>query len=486
MDGRAPNELALLTDLYQLTMAYAYDKAGLGDAEAVFHLFYRRNPFGGGYAVAAGLEPVAKFLEDFRFTDDGLAYLGTIPGNDDKPIFDRSFLDMLADMRFECDVDVVPEGTVVFPFEPILRVRGPLMQAQIIETPLLNLVNFQTLIATKAARVCDSAGDNPVLEFGLRRAQGFDGGLAASRAAFIGGCSATSNVLAGHRWGIPVKGTHAHSWVMAFPSEIESFEAYAEVMPNNSLFLVDTYDTLQGVRNAVEVGKTLRARGHEMIGVRLDSGDLAYLSIEARKILNEGGFPTAEIFATNDLDEHIMESLNQQGAQIGVWGVGTRLVTAFDQPALGGVYKLAALRKPGEKWVYKIKLSEQAIKISTPGILQTRRFFRGGEAIGDMIWNETQPPTSHAMVDPMDHTRRKSFRSDDTFEDLLVPVLRKGKVVYESPALVDIRERTRAQLRVFHSGVRRFVNPHRYPVGLERQLHNLKTRLVLEARGVRE
>lgn len=486
MEQGTCDELALLTDFYQLTMAYAYQKAGLGDAEGVFHLFYRRNPFEGGYAVAAGLEPVVDLLSRFRFTDGDLAFLETVLGNDDKPIFDRAYLDTLSRMRFECDIDMVPEGTVVFPFEPILRVRGPLMQAQIIETPLLNMVNFQTLVATKAARVCESAGGKPVLEFGLRRAQGVDGGLAASRAAFIGGCSATSNVLAGRRFGIPVKGTHAHSWVMAFPSELESFEAYADVMPNNSLFLVDTYDTIQGVRNAVEVGKSLRRRGHEMIGVRLDSGDLAYLSIEARRILDEGGFPDADVFATNDLDEHIMESLHQQGAQIGVWGVGTRLVTAFDQPALGGVYKLASLRKRGGEWIHKIKLSEQAIKISTPGILQTRRYFRGTEAVGDMIWNETQPPAGPTIVDPMDHTRRKTFRSDDTFEDLLVPVFRRGELVYRSPSLVEMRERTRTQLGLFHPGVRRFVNPHRYPVGLEKQLHDLKTKLVLEARGVNE
>jgi nicotinate phosphoribosyltransferase len=486
MDRPSPDELALLTDFYQLTMACAYQKAGLGEAEGVFHLFFRRNPFEGGYAVAAGLEPVIDLLTRFRFTEGDLAYLETVLGNDDKPIFESSFLDTLAEMEFRCDVDVVPEGTVVFPFEPILRVRGPIMQAQIIETALLNIVNFQTLIATKAARVVEAAGGKPVLEFGLRRAQGIDGGLAASRAAYIGGCSATSNVLAGRRYGIPVKGTHAHSWVMAFPSEPEAFEAYAAVMPNNSLFLVDTYDTIQGVRNAVQVGKALRERGHEMIGIRLDSGDLAYLSIEARKILDEGGFPDAEIFATNDLDEHIIESLHQQGATIGVWGVGTRLVTAFDQPALGGVYKLASLRKPGGNWVHKLKLSEQAIKISTPGHLQTRRFFRGGEAIGDMIWNETQPPVVRTIVDPMDHTRRKTFRGEDTFEDLLVPVFRGGELVYESPSLAEMRERTRQQLSRFHPGIHRFVNPHRYPVGLEKQLHELKTRLVLEARGVAE
>ena len=305
---------ALLTDFYQLTMAHGYFHAGLASTDAVFHLFFRDNPFGGGFALAAGLEPVVEFLERFHFAPDDLAFLETVLGNDDKPIFDREFLDTLAGMRFSCDVDAVPEGTVVFAQEPLLRVRGPIMQAQIVETALLNAINFQTLVATKAARIVVAAGDHPVLEFGLRRAQGPDGAMSASRAAFIGGCAGTSNVLAAKRWGIPVKGTHAHSWVMAFGSELESFEAWAEAMPNNCLFLVDTYDTLQGVRNAIEVGRRLRERGHRMIGIRLDSGDLAYFSRESRVLLDEAGFQDATIVGTNDLDEHIIESLGLQGA----------------------------------------------------------------------------------------------------------------------------------------------------------------------------
>src|ERR1044071_1080635 len=293
------HSLALLTDLYQLTMAYGYWKLGLGEKEAVFHLTFRRNPYDGGYTIAAGLEYVIDFLEHLRFDDGDVAFLGSLRGNDEQPLFDGGFLEYLRGLSFSCDVDAIPEGTVVFPHEPLLRVRGPILMAQIIETPLLNMINFQSLVATKSTRICRAAKGESVLEFGLRRAQGIDGALAASRAAFIGGCAAPSNVLAARLFDIPVKGTHAHSWGMSFDSELEAFHAYAKVMPNNSLFLVDTYDTLQGIRNAVEVGQELRDSGHNMLGVRLDSGDLAYFSIEARQILDEGGFPNASIVASN-------------------------------------------------------------------------------------------------------------------------------------------------------------------------------------------
>ena len=367
------HSLALLTDLYQLTMAYGYWKLGRADEGAVFHLFFRKAPFSGRYAVAAGLGPAIEFLRQFRFTESDLEYLRTIPGNDGRPLFDHGFLDYLSGLELTVDIDAMPEGTVAFGQEPLVRVRGPLLQCQLLETPLLNIVNFQTLIATKASRVTAAATGQSVLEFGLRRAQGIDGGLSSARAAYVGGCDATSNVLAGKLLGIPVKGTHAHSWVMSFDNELESFERYAEAMPNNCVFLVDTYDTLEGVRHAVTVGKQLRERGHELVGIRLDSGDLAYLSIEARRILDEGGFPNAVIVASNDLDEHLIENLRHQGAQIVVWGVGTKLATAYDQPALGGVYKLGALQLPDGTWEGKLKLSEQAAKTSLPGILQVRR-----------------------------------------------------------------------------------------------------------------
>jgi nicotinate phosphoribosyltransferase len=331
--------------------------------------------------------------------------------------------------------------------------------------------------------VCLAAKGDPVIEFGLRRAQGIDGAMAASRAAYIGGCAATSNVLAGKTYGIPVKGTHAHSWVMSFDDELHAFEEYARVMPNNCVFLVDTYDTLEGVRRACEAGKKLRRQGHEMVGVRLDSGDLCYLSIEARKILDANGFPKASIVASNDLDENIIASLKDQGAAINVWGVGTKLVTGYDQPALGGVYKLAAVRGAEEHWDYKVKLSEQAIKTSTPGILQVRRFALDEHYGEDMIYNTEQPPdAAPVIVDPLDLTRRRTIPSDARSEDLLVPVFRGGNCVYDAVPVLNIRDRVQQQLARFHNGVKRFVNPHQYPVGLEKKLYDLKTELILNAR----
>ncbi len=481
--------LALLTDLYELTMAYGYWRSGTHTKEAVFHHHFRRPPFGSGFTVACGLAPVIEFIEHFHFDDDDLSYLAGLQGNDGKPLFDGEFLDMLRGLRFECDVDAVPEGTVVFPHEPLIRVRGPILQAQLLETPLLTILNFQTLIATKAARVCLAAQGDTVLEFGLRRAQGIDGGLSASRAAYAGGCHGTSNVLAGKLFGIPVGGTHAHSWVLSFDSELESFEAYARAMPNNCVFLVDTYNTVEGVRHAVQVGQWLREQGREMLGVRLDSGDLAYLSKEARRILDEGGFPEAKVYASSELDEHLVESLKIQGAKIAVWGVGTNLVTAKDDPALGGVYKLTAVREPGEPWKYKVKLSEQAVKITTPGIQQVRRFSSrlsgGTEFVADMIFDEELgAPAAPTIVDPGDLTRRKEIPEGMEHADLLVPVFRQGQRVYDPPPLKEVRQRAAEQLAGFHGGVKRFANPHRYPVGLERGLFDLKTHLILQARGL--
>lgn len=485
MSGAHKKYSVLLTDLYQLTMAYGYWKNRVQEREAVFHLFFRKNPFQSGYSVACGLADAIDYLREFQVDDEELAYLGTLRGNDGEPLFEQAFLDYLRDLKFTCDVDAVPEGTVAFPHEPLVRIRGPIIQGQLLETALLNIINFQTLIATKAARVCQATEGDPVLEFGLRRAQGIDGGMAASRAAHIGGCAATSNVLAGMRYGIPVRGTHAHSWVMSFDSELEAFEAYADAMPNNCVFLVDTYDTLEGVRNAVRVGKRLREQGHELVGVRLDSGDFAYLSIEARRILDEAGFPKAAIVASNDLDEHIITSLKQQGARIDIWGVGTKLVTAYDQPAMGGVYKLGAVRNEAGEWQYRLKLSEQAIKISNPGIQQVRRFFHEGEFIGDMIFNEgLTMKNDRLIVDPADMTRSKKIPANATPEDLLVPIFREGALLYEAPPIAQIRERARQQLSGFHAGIKRFLNPHQYPVGLEAGLHGLKTELILKARGV--
>lgn len=476
--------LALLTDLYELTMACGYWKSGLAGREAVFHLTFRANPFGGGFTVACGLQAVTEFLDAFRFDGDDLAYLAGLRGPDDGPLFERGFLDSLAGLRLACDVDAVPEGTVVFAHEPLVRVRGPVLQAQLLETPLLNLVNYPTLIATKAARICLAARGDPVIEFGLRRAQGIDGGLTASRAAYVGGCAGTSNVLAGRAFGIPVRGTHAHSWVMLFDSELEAFAAYADAQPNNCIFLVDTYDTLAGVRRAVEIGRVLRARGHKLLGIRLDSGDLAYLSSAARRILDEAGFPDAVIVASNDLDERLIESLKQQGAAIGVWGVGTRLVTGHEQPALGGVYKLTAVRGPDGQWRDKVKVSEQRAKTSTPGLLQVRRYRDAAGFVADAIYDlRSAPAAGCTLVDPLDPTRRKRIGDDVQFSDLLVPVYRAGRRVYEPPPLAEVRQRTQEQLAQLHAGIKRFVNPHAYPVGLEQGLHERKTALILAARG---
>ena len=480
--------LALLTDLYQLTMAYGYWKLGRADDEAVFHMTFRKHPFGGGYTVACGLECANQFVRAFQFSDDDLSYLGSLEGNDGRAMFEPAFLDYLRRLEFACDIDAVPEGTIVFPHEPLVRVKGPLLQCQLLETPILNMINFQTLVATKAARIITAAGGEPVMEFGLRRAQGIDGGLAASRAAYVGGCSATSNVLAGRLYGIPVKGTHAHSWVMCFGDECEAFDAYAAAMPGNCIFLVDTYDTLAGVRNAIEAGKRLRAKGHEMIGIRLDSGDLAYLSQEARRMLDEAGFAKAAIVASNDLDENIIASLKAQDAKISVWAVGTRLATCYDEPALGGVYKLSALRRPGGEWQYKVKLSEQVIKTSTPGILQIRRFRYDGQFMADIIFDQLkdgeQGRVDAVIIDPADPIRRKVIPAGTAYEDLLVPAFRAGRCVYDCPPLADVRKRTAQQLASLHPGIKRLLHPHQYPAGLEKGLHDLKTQLILEARGL--
>lgn len=473
--------LTLLTDLYQLTMAYAYWKNDLAEREAVFHLSYRTDPFGGRFTIACGLAGAIDFFRELAFDESDLAYLASLSGNDGKPLFSRPFLDYLGQLRFRCDVDAIAEGTVAFAHEPLVRVRGPLLQCQLMETPLLTLINFPTLIATKAARVCRAAQGEPVLEFGLRRAQGIDGGLSASRAAFIGGCAATSNLLAGKLFDIPVKGTHAHSWVMTFDSELESFRAYAAALPNNCTFLVDTYDTLAGVRHAITVGTELRQRGFEMNGIRLDSGDLAELSIAARRMLDEAGFPGAQIVASSDLDEYSIEQLNQRGATINVWGVGTRLATAYDQPALGGVYKLAALRDAAGNWQYRVKLSEHGVKSSDPGILQVRRFEDADEFQGDVIFNEPtgiRTPPDVVMLDGQDAPRLRGGH-----RDLLIPVFRDGRAVYTAPSAGEARQFAQHQLAKLADRVRRLDNPQPYSVGREARLHRIRNELIAASRG---
>lgn len=485
--------LALLTDFYQITMAYGYWKSGIAEKESVFNLFFRKNPFNGGFTINAGLEYVIDFINNFRFTDEDVSYLSTVPGNDGVPLFEEEFLDYLRDLEFSCDIDAIPEGKAVFPHEPLIRVQGPILQCQLIESSLLNIINFQTLIATKAARIYIAARGESVLEFGLRRAQGIDGALAASRAAYIGGCSSTSNVLAGKHFGIPVSGTHAHSWVMAFDDELAAFKAYAEAMPNNCVLLVDTYNTLEGVKHAIEAGRVLKKKGRELLGIRIDSGDLAYFSIQARKMLDEAGFTETKIVASNDLDENIITSLRTQEAKIDVWGIGTKLVTAYDQPALGAVYKMSALKNQEGEWDYKIKLSEQALKINNPGIQQVRRFYYQGEhgqqsLMSDMLYEiQHSLGNKHKIIDPMDLTRQKIIKPDGLeYEELLVPVFRQGKQVYQMPDIRSIRAETEKSLSELPSGVKRFVNPHSYPVGLEEKLYKLKTDLVLKLRNLTE
>lgn len=474
--------LSLLTDLYQLTMALGYWSSGQAEREAVFHLTFRRPPFGGGYAIAAGIQPAIEYLSQLHYSPDDLAYLATLRDADDHQLFPAGFLDYLGALRFDCDVAAVPEGTVVFAHEPLLRVRGPIGVAQLVETPLLTLINFQTLVATKASRVVAAAAGAPVLEFGLRRAQGIDGGLSASRASYIGGCDATSNVLAGKRFGIPVRGTHAHSWIMFHDDELEAFRAYAASQPGNCTFLVDTYDTLEGVRHAIIVGRELRAQGKRLLGIRLDSGDLAYLSIEARRLLDEAGFPDTKIVASNDLDEVLIGSLREQGARIDTWGVGTKLVTAFDQPALGGVYKLGAVRQDDGSWRQVIKLSEQPIKISNPGQLQVRRLRRGDQMVGDVIYDEvtglSSPLVLHDLEDP---ARVLPLGSFDAEEQLLVPMLDRGRVVTGDVSLSAARARARDQLAQLSPRTRRFLNPQPYPVGLDPFVHAEKRRLIAAA-----
>ena len=488
ISGLYQPSLALLTDLYQLTMAYGYWKNNLHEREAVFHLYFRKAPFEGGYAVAAGLALAVDYLQTLRFSDGDIAYLASLTGSRGTRLFPDDFLAYLADFRFTCDVDAIAEGTVVFGNEPLARVQGPLLQAQLVETALLTLFNFQTLIATKAARIRDAAGPtDAVLEFGLRRAQGPDGGLGASRAAYLGGADATSNVLAARRYNLPVRGTHAHSWVMAFADEKEAFAKYADAFPDDSVFLVDTYDTLDGVRHAIEVALEMRQRGHELGGIRLDSGDLAYLSQEARQLLDAAGLEKVRIVASNDLEESLIVSLRQQGARIDTWGVGTQLVTAYNQPALGGVYKLAALRtEDGLGWDFMLKLSEQQAKTSIPGILQVRRYLGdAGQPRADMIFNLAAPdalPEAPTILDPADATRRRPVRAGAPYRDLLTPVLRAGQLVQELPTLPESRALARQEVGSLDPSIRRFLNPHTYPVGLEQGLHEFRTQLMLAKR----
>lgn len=470
---------SLITDFYEVTMGYGYWKSGKMETPSVFTLYFRTIPFNGGYAVAAGLETVMDFLDRFAFSEEEIRFLGSFKSESGGPLFEAPFLEFLAKSRFSCDVEAVTEGTLVFPNEPILKVKGPLWQCQWIESALLNIMNFQTLIATKAARVVEAARGGTVLEFGLRRAQGFDGALTATRASYIGGVHATSNVLAGKLYGIPLRGTHAHSWIMAFDSEEEAFRKYAEALPDQCILLVDTYDTREGVRHAIEVGRELKARGRDLAGIRLDSGDFAYLSQEARAMLDAAGLKSTRIFASNELDEHLIQSLFFQGAKIDAWGVGTKLVTAEDQPAMNGVYKLAAIEEGG-KWKPRIKVSDQPAKTSNPGIPRIRRFFdKQGLMEGDLIYDESENADLAARImDPVLPHRFKAIAKEWRHEELLRPVFSKGKRVYAPPPLAEVRAHREREIERLHPGIRRLENPHVYPVGLSPHLAKLKADLI--------
>lgn len=472
--------LTMMTDLYQLTMMYGYYKCGMRDNLATFDMFYRSKDESTHYAIMAGIEQLMDYIENLHFDDEDIAYLRGMG------IFDEDFLTELKGFSFHGDIQAVPEGTIVFSHEPLIRVTAPIFEAQLIETALLNIINHQTLIATKASRVVQAAEGGTIMEFGLRRAQGPDAGIYGARAAIIGGCAGTSNVLTGQMYNMPAMGTHAHSWVMSFPTELEAFRKYAELFPTSCLLLVDTYDTLRsGVPNAITVFNELREKGFEPKGIRLDSGDLAYLSREARKMLDDAGFPNAIICASGDLDENLIRDLKLQGAAIDTWGVGTKLITSEDCPSLGGVYKLSAEYVDG-RVVPKIKISENAVKITNPGVKKLYRIYdkANGKAIADLIalehenYDESQPLT---IYDPV-NTWKSMTLTNYTMKELQVPLFKNGKRVYESPSLMDIQKHCKEDLDTFWDQYKRLLNPQRYKVDLSDSLWMLKNSMIQQLR----
>jgi nicotinate phosphoribosyltransferase len=471
---------ALLTDLYQLTMVGGYVQEGKTHQWANFDYFFRNIPDDGGYCILAGLADVIEYLQTLHFNQEDLSYLEGLG------IFSKDSLAYFENFKFTGDIRAMPEGTVVFPHEPLIRVTAPLPEAQLIETTLLNIMNYQTLIATKAARVVWAANGDIVIDFGLRRAHGPDGALMASRAAYIGGVDGTSNVLAGRLYGIPVRGTHAHSWIESFTKELEAFRAYARVYPDACLLLADTYDTLNsGVPNAIQVGHELRKKGHELQGIRLDSGDLSYLSKQARRMLDEGGFPDASIVASSDLDEWLVQSLKRQGARVDIWGVGTRLVTSFSCPALGGVYKLTALDEDDKRMAPKIKKSDNPQKISNPGVKKAVRMYDNrGQMRGDVLFlddEEIPRKRSFQVYHPMFPHVFKTYPGHFKIREIMVPIFQKGKLVYDSPDIHKIQKYTLKNLEELDAAYKRFHNPHTYHVSLSPLLFRTKQHLLHEA-----
>ena len=473
--------LTLLTDLYELTMMQGYFKNKDRNETVIFDMFYRSNPCGGGYSIMAGLEQVIHYIRELHFSKADLDYLESLK------IFEKDFLEYLGNFKFSGDIYAIPEGTVIFPREPLVKVIAPIMEAQLVETAILNIINHQSLIATKAARVCYAARGDGIMEFGLRRAQGPDAGIYGARAAMIGGCVGTSNVLAGELFHVPVRGTHAHSWIMSFPDEYTAFKTYAEMYPSACILLVDTYDTLKsGVPNAIRVFREMKDAGVNLsnYGIRLDSGDLAYLSKKARKMLDEAGFFEAVISASNDLDEFLIDSLKVQGAAITSWGVGTSLITSRDDPAFGGVYKLSAIMGADGDFIPKIKLSENTEKITNPGNKMIYRIYEKDtdKIKADLIclvgetYNENDDLLLFDPIEPWKKTKLKG--GTYIIKSIMAPVFKNGECVYTSPAVMDIREYCRQELETLWEETKRLVNPHNVYVDLSKKLYDIKIQLL--------
>lgn len=468
---------ALMTDLYELTMLAGYFDEGMHEKPAVFDLYFRTPPFKGNYAVFAGLGPALRYLSELRFSEEDLAYLKSLG------IFKGAFLDFLRGFRFRGKVVAPPEGTAVFPNEPLLTVEGNLAEAQYVETALLNIINFQTLVATKAARLTVAAGDGVVVDFGLRRAQGPDGGLSVARGAYVGGVRSTSNVQAGQKFGIPVKGTHAHSWIMAFPDELSAFRAYAECFPDSCILLVDTYGTLEsGLPNALTVARELREKGHEMIGVRLDSGDLAYLSKEARRMFDEAAFPDVKIVASNELDEYLIQSMRTEGSRVDIYGVGTKLASCAGEGggALGGVYKLVRFEDQP-----RLKVTSDIAKATVPDRKRLLRAIDRDETfLMDILTREDENIVPGDMVfDPTNPSRHKPVPEGVRFEDVREVMMENGQATRPTPSLDAMADRCAEQLRRLPNGSLRLFNPHLYKVSISRGLHELRQELFEKVAG---
>lgn len=475
-------DLTLLTDLYELTMMQGYYEESQNE-RVIFDVFFRANPCNNGYSVCAGLEQVIDYIKNLNFTYEDVDYLRSLK------IFSEDFLHYLSGFHFSGDIYAIPEGTVVFPKEPLLKVVAPIMEAQLVETAILNIINHQSLIATKTSRIVFAANGDGIMEFGLRRAQGPDAGLYGARAAMIGGCVGTSNVLAGRLFDVPVMGTHAHSWIMSFQNEYTAFKTYAQMYPDNCTLLVDTYDTLKsGVPNAIRVFREFEESGHPLkkFGIRLDSGDLAYLSKEARKMLDEAGFEKASICASNDLDEYLLHDLKMQKAAITSWGVGTNLITSKDCPSFGGVYKLAAIQNEEGKFVPKIKLSENSEKITNPGDKTIYRIYDNetGKIRGDLICfaDETFDTNEDLLLfDPIETWKKTRLAGGSyTLRELLVPIFRKGECIYNSPSVKEIAAYCKQEKETLWEETKRLFYPHRVYVDLSQKLYDVKKALLNE------